>query len=149
MARNGFRGDWDAPRKGGWVAPAVLEEFGGAVTLIPGKHRHTDNSGGSDPPRHRRAPTPAAAPPRHPLPRTPGSMLPPGQRRAPSPLPGTSRTRRGRRRGRLAGWPPPYLSTQGLRARLRPHRRPTPKTLPVPPRPAQPAWAARRVARPL
>lgn len=92
---------------------------------------------------------PRRGPPMRPPPRTPGSMLLPGQRRPPGPPPATSRTRGGRRRRRLAGSPPAYLSGQGLRARLRPHRRATPKTEPVPPRPAPPVWAARRAVRPL
>lgn len=96
----------------------------------------------------RTGPESGRRPPRRgpPLPsplRTPGSMPrpspaqpntgPPVRRREPS------KHAWGRRRRRLAGWPPPYLSCQGLRARLRPHhRRPTPKSLPVAPRPPRP-----------
>nr|KAF6429727.1 hypothetical protein HJG59_009047 [Molossus molossus] len=44
----------------------------------------------------------------------------------------------------LAGSPPRYLSGQGLRAHLRPHGQATPKTLPVPPRPARVGCPTRR-----
>lgn len=122
----------------------VQEEFGGAITLTLEEHSQAENSGGSDRPRSRRSPTLTAAHPHRPPPGTQGSMLPPDQRRAPSLPPGSSQTSGGRRRRRLAGSPPPYLSGQGVRARLQPHRRPTPKTLPVPPRPARVSCPMRR-----
>lgn len=87
---------------------------------------------------------PRRGPPCRPLSRTPGSMLPPDQHRAPRPPPGTSRTRGGLRTRRLPGSQPPYLSGQGLRARVWPHRQATFKTLPVPPRPALVGCPTRR-----
>lgn len=143
VAQNGFRGASDAPRKGG--RPPPLRRNSGTQPLRPREHTaRRKSAGGSDRPRIRQAPTPPRPTPTVPAPHTglhaapqpspaQPSTGPPVRRREPSEHAG------GRRRRRLAGWPPPYLSCQGLRARLRPHhRRPTPESLPVAPRPPRP-----------
>lgn len=85
----------------------------------PGAH-HTGrlkSSGGSDQPRRRGRPPPPRPTPADPRPAHPAPGRALGERRVPRAQPGASRTRWGRRQ--FPGSPPPYLSCQGLRARLR------------------------------
>lgn len=140
MARNGFRGASDAPRKGAGTL-AVPEEFGGAITLSAGEHRQAERSVGWDQPRPRRTTTPAAAHPCRARPRTPGSMLPqasakpPVQRREPREHAGD---------GEGDSWQGRRLRTcpaRGSEATSGPNgkRRPRPcRSRPAPPGPAPP-----------
>ncbi|XP_032352801.1 serine/arginine repetitive matrix protein 1-like [Camelus ferus] len=133
VARSGFRGASDAPRNG--EEPWQFRKNWEAQALRPRENTaRLGRSGGWDRPRRRRAPTPAAAPhtrrPR-PAPPAPGRAPP----RAEPPVHRREPRRHGVGRRRLPASPPPYLSCQGLRAGLRPHRRPTPR----PERGARPA----------